>query len=143
MKINFYNYTGKKNVIQKTLDNPTVKDILLKNDFSEIETSILLKDNISFNYLELPTLKRFYFIKNKTILRTDLIRIDLSLDVLMTYKENILTSKAVIIESENPNINDMTHTTNKTTEVIKYIFPNNPIDYNGNISMACINGSIE
>lgn len=143
MKINFYNYTGKKNVIQKILDNPTVKDILLKNDFSEIETSILLKDNISFNYLEIPTLKRFYFIKNKTILRTDLIRIDLSLDVLMTYKENILTSKAIIIESENPNINDMTHSTNKTTEVIKYIFPNNPIDYNGYISMACINGSIE
>lgn len=145
MTVVFYSYTGKKNVIQKKLENGTEKNLVLKNDFSEIGTSILLKEkpDFSFNYIEIPNLKKYYFIDNMTVISNDIIRIDLSEDVLMTFKDEILKSRALIVESENPNVNDMTHSTNKIEETIKYTFPNNPIDYSGSISMACINGSIE
>lgn len=58
-------------------------------------------DVTDFNYCYIPTLKRYYYINNVILVTSRLYRLELSLDVLMSFKDSILDIKAFITRNEN------------------------------------------
>lgn len=74
------------NVTLRKVDNVSKIELLL----SKIEGV----DIFTFNYVDIPGFNRKYFIDSISIVANNLYRIQLSVDVLETYKADILTSQS-------------------------------------------------
>lgn len=145
ININFYNYTGAKNVLNKTLSNPTIKTGLLydKTDISHPIITIRTFTTLNnLNYCYISDLNRYYFINNFEI-NGNKTNLYLSVDVLMTYKNDILNAFGTIITRENANkynsnrenvykLQPITQRINFDTET--------PFNENGNILMITLKG---
>ena len=99
MELKLYAVNDGENVINKTMTLKTTMEINLKRDFDIINPRLILIPNLStgfsgINYAEIPDLNRFYFVDNITNISGTLWQLDLSCDVLETYKADILASKA-------------------------------------------------
>lgn len=99
MELKLYNVTDGENVINKTMTLKTTMEINLKRDVDIINPRLILIPNLptgfsGINYAEIPQLNRFYFVDNITNISNTLWQLDLSCDVLETYKADILASKA-------------------------------------------------
>ena len=105
MTVNFYNSTENKNKINKTLINPTVKNLTLRNNFNVERPIIYLSFNPienNLNYIEFVEMQKFYFIESVDLIRKNYYQVNLKLDVLKTYANNIKELTGTIIKSENP-----------------------------------------
>lgn len=98
MKLHLYQCLDDNNKFNKTLQEDREFDYIIKdNNGSDIDKpSVLLHndDSIDFliyNYAYIPKLKRYYFVSNINLYRNNLIRLDLDIDVLQTFKEDIKT----------------------------------------------------
>ena len=99
MKLNLYAVNDGKNVINKTRVLKTTIDINLKRDVDIINPRLILIPNLptgfrGINYAYITELNRFYFVDSITNISAKLWQLDLSCDVLETYKADILASKA-------------------------------------------------
>ena len=99
MELKLYAVNDGKNVINKTMTLKTTMEINLKRDVDIISPRLILIPNLptgfsGINYAEIPELNRFYFVDNITNISATLWQLDLSCDVLETYKADILASKA-------------------------------------------------
>ena len=99
MELKLYAVNDGKNVINKTMTLKTTMEINLKRDVDIINPRLILIPNLptgfsGINYAEIPELNRFYFVDNITNISGTLWQLDLSCDVLETYKADILASKA-------------------------------------------------
>lgn len=99
MELKLYNVTDGENVINKTMTLKTTMEINLKRDVDIINPRLILIPNLptgfsDINYAEIPALNRFYFVDGITNISSTLRQLDLSCDVLETYKADILASKA-------------------------------------------------
>ena len=98
MELRLHVVLDSDNVINKELNEPVIVDIRLKADTDITNPSIVLSatniDYDIFNYAYIPQLKRYYFINNITNINNTMWRLDMSCDVLETYKNDILGSKA-------------------------------------------------
>lgn len=99
MELKLYAVNDGKNVINKTMTLKTTMEINLKRDVDIINPRLILIPNLptgfsGVNYAEIPELNRFYFVDNITNISATLWQLDLSCDVLETYKADILASKA-------------------------------------------------
>lgn len=106
MKITLYNTTSTYNCINKTLTNSTDFEVKLKDSTSMTKPIILLNTSLdlsNYNYCYIPKFKRYYFLTNITIQRQNLFIIDLDIDVLESYKNDILNSVAYISQTINSN----------------------------------------
>lgn len=93
--LKLYSINDGDNVINKTLDNPTIININLKQGFDIIKPEIVLNgDYRGFNYAHIPSLNRFYFIDSVEQLNLKLVKLTMSCDVLETYKTDIMQSNA-------------------------------------------------
>lgn len=96
MNLVFYKTNDGDNVINKTLTNPLTVPIKAKRDFNIYSPVIDLLDggmNLrQYNYCIITELSRCYFIDNVEIISNDILRFSLKLDVLETYKTDILNS---------------------------------------------------
>lgn len=76
----------------------------LKDPSSFIDPSIMLEAQqdqiVNCNYIRIPQFERNYFVKNITVLRTGLYRLDCHVDVLTTYKSEIRKNHAIIHRSQ-------------------------------------------
>ena len=98
MQIILYQNSSEKEKIGKTL---TVVDTLegeLKENTSIIAPEILLEYNnpTAFNYCFIDAFNRFYYVKDVTIIRNNLLRISLQVDALESFKTQILTQNVII-----------------------------------------------
>lgn len=98
MQIILYNTLDGENVINKTLTDRVSLDIVLKRDVS-IDTPriVLLNDGVDysvFNYAEIPDFNRLYFIRGYDQINSRMVSLELEIDVLESYKNEILTSNA-------------------------------------------------
>ena len=108
MIIEFYRTASENNRLDKTLTDKYIIDGTLKSDFDIINPVILLKDNIiaKYNYCYIPDLNRYYFIDKIDIVKNTL-NVMLSIDVLMSYKEQIKELNVIVSVSEsNPYYNN-------------------------------------
>lgn len=88
------------NAINKSLSGETTINIFLKKDVDISSPEIILKtvsgvDFGAFNYAEIPTLGRLYFIRSIDNLNNDVFRLNLECDVIETYKAEILNSNCL------------------------------------------------
>lgn len=107
MELKLYAVNDGDNVINKTMTLKTTMEINLKRDVDIINPRLILIPNlptgfIGINYAEIPDLNRFYFVDNITNISGTLWQLDLSCDVLETYKADILASKARLYRNMKP-----------------------------------------
>lgn len=134
MDIELYVTGSEMNVLRKTLQNNYILTGSLRGESSVINPSFLIEhiNPSQYNYCFIPEFNRYYFITNITSVRTNIWRIDCSVDVLMSYQEQILNLTVVLENSTSPDeenymLGDLWQSTVKTkTDIIN--FPNGLLD---------------
>lgn len=102
MQIIFYNYTGKTNVLYKTLDTSTAitRTGTLRRGTSIITPTIDVQTDLatfkSYNYCYIPDFHRYYFIMDRVSVSSSLIRLTMNCDTLRSYNYRIDKSHCYI-----------------------------------------------
>lgn len=100
MLLHLYTTSDGDNVINKTLTDQFTIEIVLKRDVDLINLELVLKtvtagvDYKDFNYLHIPELGRYYFIRQIQSINADMYRLVCECDYIETYKTQILNSEA-------------------------------------------------
>lgn len=104
MDIIFYKYSGYTNQLNKTLENGLTITGNFNINFDTRDTIIRIQgyNDFEYNYCYIPSVNRYYFITNIDIRRNTITYLSLHIDVLQTYKQEILSSK-IRLEKENTN----------------------------------------
>lgn len=90
--------SSERQAINKSLDSGTTLTGSLRNESSVINPSFIIEhENPSgFNYCYISDFGRYYFITNITAVRTGIWKIDCSVDVLMSFKTQILNLDVIV-----------------------------------------------
>lgn len=114
MEVNFYNNQSNENVINKDIKLITSKDLIFRKNVNEKDPVLLVHNSIlnNVNYVEIPTFKRFYFIEHTENYNSQLSRIFLTTDLLMTYQNEILNTDVIITATEQPSYSSNSLPTN-------------------------------
>lgn len=110
MNVNFYNYTGANNVINKNLGNPTLLECNMEVAATQINpvVRVTFSDNnapstLDFNYcvVTLGNTDYPYFIDLNNVINIGkgVFNVPMTLDLLEFYKSEILDSTAIIERS--------------------------------------------
>ncbi len=109
MEIQFFVNKSEPNKLNKELLQGDIFNGTLRDE-CRIETpSILIESDstlTSYNYFYIPEFNRFYFRTSITSVRKGLWRVTGRTDVLMSFKEAILTFDAILKDSENIGANN-------------------------------------
>lgn len=148
VKLTLYQYTGQKNVVNKTL--PVGIDCLgvLRDITDVINPTIVIriKTPVKANYAYLPDFGRYYFIDNISYISGDKAEIKLTVDVLKSYESEIMNATATVTETDNPDKYSSNRETvySRKPKFEKVEFPNkNLLNDTGTIIMVTIKGSLE
>lgn len=105
MRITFYTNNSEKNALTKNLTQIVRLDGTLKDGTSIIDPSVLCYNIDRFiadiNYFYIDETERYYFINGVEVVRNGLWQISGHVDVLSTYKNEILANRAIIQRSES------------------------------------------
>lgn len=90
--------TSERERIIKSLSDSLALSGSLRGESSVINPSFLIEHSnpSGFNYCYIPDFDRYYFIDNITSVRTNIWRIDCSVDVLMSYSTEILNLEVIV-----------------------------------------------
>lgn len=132
MNIVLYKTLSERERLNKTLTNDLTLTGTLRNESSVINPSFIIENaNVSeYNYCYIQEFGRYYFINNITSIRYNLWKIDCSVDVLMSFKQQILDLDVIVSDLSYGERDESTYvlgsqwaTTVKTkTDVL--VFPN-------------------
>ena len=101
MDIVFYNNSSENNQINKALTNATTINGTLRNQTEYMNPTILVEfDPTDYNYIYIEEFKRYYFITKIDTVRTGLWSISCSVDVLESFKSEILALEVIIDKQE-------------------------------------------
>lgn len=96
----FYRNNSDKNRVDKTnfIEFVGSDTIVLKQETSIVSPTIIIERTSfpNFNYVYINEFNRYYFITSITSVRNNLWEIDLTIDVLMSYKDGIKSLKAFV-----------------------------------------------
>lgn len=136
MEIELYITGSERNEISKVLQNGVTLNGSLRNESSVINPTILIEivNPSSYNYAFIPEFNRYYYITDMVSVRTNIWRVTMSVDVLMSYQAQILALDCIVedLAIGEPNASvyytgEQWKTTVKTkTDVIS--FPNGLLD---------------
>ena len=134
MNIQLCSNRSEKNKINKNIITGITLSGSLRNESTVVNPSITINiDNPTvYNYAYIPEFNRYYFITNYISLRTGMWQINLKSDVLMSFKDSILSSEVLINKTETTGKNNYLSGSNwvnncKTkTDIIT--FPNGLLD---------------
>lgn len=104
IEIIIYKTTSPKNYLTKTLTDSETFQVKLKDSSNIINPFIMLKSEhtlYNFNYVYIPVFNRYYYINSIKIEPNNIYLLDLTVDVLMSFRNDILASTAKIIEQAN------------------------------------------
>lgn len=143
MEIKFYTTKSEFNRLEKTLENEITLEGNFKNEV-DIMAPIICVKNTSIagsNYVHIPDLGRYYFINKIEITRTQLLTVFLSLDVLMSYKEEIKKLEVILRSSKsNPYYSGFISGYDVRTDKENYFFPENNFNTEGAIILVGLYG---
>ena len=105
MELQIYNNNSNTNVLNKKITLIDTLSFKFKTDTSILQPSLILKNYKSGNYCYIKELNRYYYITDIRVLNGGLYQLQLEVDVLMTYKTEIMnnpitTSKIVKIPND-------------------------------------------
>lgn len=94
---------SEKNKINKTLSTVDTLEGSLKEPSSIINPEITIQrsDPTGFNYCYIPEFGRYYFVTNVTVIHSNIIKISLTVDVLESFKNQILAQTVIIEKNTN------------------------------------------
>lgn len=92
MNVTFYNNLSNYNVVNKRLEKINTLSFTFKENSNIINPSLILKNYKGGNYCYIEELERYYYVKDIDFLGNGLFKINCEIDVLMTYKEDIINS---------------------------------------------------
>lgn len=121
MELKLFQNKSSENTINKDLTLITTKNINLKQSTNLYQTFLVFKNDNTTDYSKInyaKMLNKNYFVSHETLQNNSLIRLHLKEDVLETYKDDILSSSADIIEKSTPN-NVRNIKTSKEVETFK------------------------
>lgn len=146
MIINILQTSSANNVISKNVSS--IKDSVscnVKEPISIINPVVILSfdvETLMANYAYIPDYKRYYYINDIIPLTGDRIELHLSVDVLYSFKDDILNSTAIIdkqqnVRNSNVYLNDGSYVTQEKEfhSVINY--PNGFLDDGEYILITC------
>lgn len=103
MEIKLYKCLDEKNKITKTLADELVITGALRGSSSVISPNIMVETRpTDYNYAYIEEFGRYYFIKNITAVRKNAFLIEMNVDVLMSFSDEILLLSAVIDSGSEP-----------------------------------------
>lgn len=99
---------SEKNKIGKSFTQGPSYTGVLREPTDILNPSILIEasDLTSYNYASIPAFHRYYFIESMEIVKNDLWRVNLTVDVLETYKTSIKAQKVILADSEENGASD-------------------------------------
>lgn len=102
MDIKLYHNSSPNNKVNKSLSSETVLSGSLRDESRVINPEVLIESStpLSFNYVYIPSFHRYYYIRDIVAYRTNLWLLKLDVDVLMSYKEDILDLNCIISDTE-------------------------------------------
>lgn len=136
MIVTFYETTSENKTVNKYLKNAIEIDSVNIKEPCNILNPILILSNaevIEKNYFYVADLHRYYFIKDIVLLNNGIMEVHGKVDVLMTYKADLLQRTAFILRQENifnPNYNDSMLPIRSDTNYKSYAFGDVATDYN-------------
>ena len=104
MNIILYKNSSDNNTIGKSLSGAVTLSGVLRDESSVISPSFRIASNTnlsSYNYAYIDSFGRYYFIKGITVERTGVWSLELEVDVLESFKTEILALEATILRQEN------------------------------------------
>lgn len=103
MEVILYNNVSDEIVVNKTIEQIEIlTNVTLENDCSLINPILILKIKTTFpNYVYIQKFNRYYYVKNYTILDNGRYRLECSVDVLMSFKDEFLNTTQNVIRQEN------------------------------------------
>lgn len=95
--------SNEKNKINKTLTTIDTLEGSLKEPSSIISPEITIQrsDPTGFNYCYIPEFGRYYFVANITVIHSNIMKISLTVDVLESFKNEILAQTVIIEKNTN------------------------------------------
>lgn len=121
---------SENNKINKDVTNISTVTGTLRGECSIVDPVLEVIGNITYfsgyNYLEIPSFKRKYFIKNITSVRTGLVSIECHCDVLSSFASAILANYGIVKKSAgtwNLYLNDGSLKVNQYADYKTYYFP--------------------
>lgn len=109
MTIQLCNTADENNVINKTIASIDTVNATIKGDSSIINPTLILEYKtplIGVNYVYVPDWNRYYFVKDILVETGGRYEIDLSVDVLQSFKEQILKCGVILSDTEQTGINN-------------------------------------
>lgn len=106
MVVKLYNTPSDNNVIGKELNDEMVLDNVKLKDATDVMNPVLVlktEDTFNYNYCFVPKFNRYYFVRNIQVTPNHIATITLDIDVLESWKDDILKSKGMINQQQNVN----------------------------------------
>ena len=135
MNISLYKTNSEKNVVYKTLTNEvSFADVTFKNPTELLNPVITLSTVIdveSYNYCYIPEFNRYYYISNIVSVVNGLWSLNLSVDVLMSFKQHFSKFDVILRRSQtvyNKYINDGEIVTAADNIISTVKFPQTPLN---------------
>ncbi len=91
MELRIYNNDSNTNVVNKKITLVDTVNFNLKSDNSILQPVLLIKKYTKGNYCYIKEFNRYYYITDIKLLTGGLYQLQLEIDVLMSYKEVIMT----------------------------------------------------
>lgn len=134
MQVIFYETTSENITVNKTLKNAITLDCRLKDpcDVLNPVLNVANKKVLKRNYMYIPDLGRYYFIDKMKMLTGNILQITGKVDVLMSYKDDLLSRTAFVLRQENiynVNFNDSMLPIRSDTNYKVYNLGEVPSDY--------------
>lgn len=130
MQIKLQKNSSEKNKLSKTVTDILTLEGVLKDTTSIVDPVILIESNESIvgcNYMTIPIFNRSYFINNIRSVRNGLWEVSAHVDVLSSFKTQILSNRAIIQRQENKwnlYLDDGTFKVYQNPQVLTREFPN-------------------
>ena len=135
MNISLYKTNSEKNVVYKTLTAElSFTDVTFKNPTEILNPVITLSTAIdveSYNYCYIPEFNRYYYISNIVSVVNGLWSLNLSVDVLMSFKQYFAKFDVILKRSQteyNKYINDGEIVTAVDNIISTVKFPQTPLN---------------
>lgn len=103
IKIWVYVTNSEPERLEKKLGSSLELNATLLDNVSVLKPSFTIRGTANlanYNYVYIPDFKRYYFITNITSMRNMLWKVDCRVDVLMTYREQLKKTDAIITRNE-------------------------------------------
>lgn len=103
MQITLYKNTSEKNKIGKNLTNSSTLTGTMRDQTSITKPYIIIEhtDPTDFNYCYIDVFDRYYFVNEVTVIRNGLLGVSLVVDVLESFKTQILTQNVIVNKSQS------------------------------------------